>query len=172
MALSPVEKFFHKIVRDGDLEQLKKMLNSKDHNDEQLKKMVNSKDQEILQTTPLHKAARNGGGLEMVKILIQMGADIEAKDDNEANPFHYSVFYGKIHVAEYLIKKGADVHALVRNGKTPLHCAATREGCIEIVKILLQNGADIEAITNSKHVLPGSTPLMACAEKNHYECFE
>ena len=58
MALSSVEEFFHNISKDGDLEQLKKM--------------VNSKDQDDRQKTPLHKAAENGG-LEMVKILIQMG---------------------------------------------------------------------------------------------------
>ena len=57
MALSTVEAFFHKIAQDGDVEQLKKM--------------VNSKDEEDCQKTPLHKAAECGN-LEMVKILIQM----------------------------------------------------------------------------------------------------
>ena len=78
MALSPVEKFFHQIAQYGDLEQLKKM--------------VNSKDEEDSQKTPLHKAAECGN-LEMVKILIQMGADIEAKTEYEQTPLHFSATF-------------------------------------------------------------------------------
>ena len=35
----------------------------------------------------------------------------------------------------------------------------------------MENGADVEAITNDSHIQPGSTALMACAEKNAFECF-
>ena len=101
MALSPVEEFFHKISQDGDLEQLKKM--------------VNSKDGEDCQKTPLHKAAECGN-LEMVKILIQMGADLDAKNDYGGTPLHYSAFLGKAQVAEYLIQMGAQTQSSCNYG--------------------------------------------------------
>jgi ankyrin repeat protein len=49
---------------------------------------------------------------------------------------------------------------------------AVAEDHLNIVKVLVENGADMEAITSDKHALPGSTALMACAEKNNVECFD
>ena len=139
MALSTVEAFFHKIAQDGDVEQLKKM--------------VNSKDEEDCHKTPIHKAAECGN-LEMVKILIQMGANLDAKNDYGGTPLHYSAFYGKVTVAEYLIQMGAQTESSCYNvGNTALHHAA-RFGFIEIAKTLLQNRANIEA--KDVH---GRTPL-------------
>ena len=48
---------------------------------------------------------------------------------------------------------------------------AVAEDHLSVVKILVENGADMEAITSDKHAQPGSTALMACAEKNEIECF-
>ena len=56
-------------------------------------------------------------------------------------------------------------------GRSSLFYAAA-EDHLSIVKMLVENGADMEAITSEKHHLPGSTALMACAEKNSIECFD
>ena len=43
---------------------------------------------------------------------------------------------------------------------------------LNVVKLLVETGADVETMTNEKHVRPGSTLLMGCAEKNFFECFD
>ena len=110
MALSPVEEFFHKIAQDRDLEQLKKM--------------VNSKDEKYGQITPLHKAAECGN-LKMVKIFIQMGADLEAKNGVGETPLHRSALCVKVSVPEYLIQMGAQTQSSCNYGNTALHHAAS-----------------------------------------------
>ena len=49
-------------------------------------------------TTPLHNAARNGH-LAKVKQLLDRGADITAKDENDDTPVHFAARAGH---AEYV----------------------------------------------------------------------
>lgn len=82
--------------------------------------------------TPLHVAVLNGH-LEIVKLLIADGANVNAKyNDNivpcmfcrGGTPLHVAAFYGRKDIAELLIASGADVNAKNYNGMTPLHAAA------------------------------------------------
>ena len=54
-------------------------------------------------------------------------------------------------------------------GRTALFYASAG-GHDKVVNFLLTREADIEAFTNENHVAPGSTALMASAEKNHIDC--
>ena len=76
MALSRLEEIFHMAANDGDLKFLKKVANSKDPTGEK--------------KTALHKASENGH-LKMVKVLIHIGAEIEAKDEDGWTPLHFAV---------------------------------------------------------------------------------
>ena len=55
-------------------------------------------------------------------------------------------------------------------GRTPLFFSAAL-GFLDITKLLLNRGVNIDARTNAFHPAPGSTPLMATAEKGHVKCF-
>lgn len=59
-----------------------------------------------------------------------------------------SCFFNQKEIADFLIQKGADPNIASNNDfkVTPLHSAA-HNGAIELVKLLLQNGADIYAKT-------------------------
>ena len=48
------------------------------------------------------------GDIGIVKRLLQLGADIHAKDDNV---LQYSAENGQLEMVKYLVEKGADIHA-------------------------------------------------------------
>ena len=81
--------------------KLQQLLNSAvTTNPEELKnwieKEINAKDQN--QETVLHKAS-DGGNLPTVKYLIQLGAQIEAKDKNENTPLFEAVLNNEPEIA-------------------------------------------------------------------------
>jgi ankyrin repeat protein len=55
--------------------------------------------------------------------------------------FH-ALYIGFSEVAELLLSEGADVDPLCENGGAPVHIAA-KNGHAEVLKLLLQNKADV-----------------------------
>jgi ankyrin repeat protein len=100
-------------------------------------------------STPLHLASYNGKP-EIVHLLLGRGADANAKSDIEETPLH-SVSCGEyesqeagLRVAELLLQRDADVNARRKDHSTPLH-VASYYGNVEIVRLLLDNGANADA---------------------------
>ena len=99
----------------------------------------------------LRPAARNGH-LEIVKYLVENGADMESQNDpTSATGGEDAVLMaarnGHLAVVQYLVEKGADpdVHTFMK--KTPLIWAA-QFGHLEVVKYLAEQGADIRAFND------------------------
>ena len=103
--------------------------------------------------------------LDLIKILLKKGANINEKDKNGVSPLHRAVRYRNPKVLEFLIKIGANVnYADKRNASTALHKVVFNSGApsikgksdeaIEIIKILLDNGANPN-LKNNK----GKTPI-------------
>ena len=67
-------KQFHKAADNGHLDMMKLLQNDKE--------VINSKDDTKIFRTALHKAAVQGN-LMMAAYLIEKGAEIEPKDNNE-----------------------------------------------------------------------------------------
>ena len=110
--------------------------------------------------TPLISAAKQGNG-PLVKILIDAGADVNAKDNTGNTSFTYAIREGSAEIARILIDAGADVNAKNNVGYTALLYAAMN-GYTKIVQLLLDKGADVNATKTD-----GSTPLLYAA-KNGY----
>lgn len=102
--------------------------------------------------TLLHYAAYRGR-FNVARLLIDHGADVNAKDDNGRTPLHYATFMGYFDIVKLLIDHGADVNAVDRYGVTPLHFAA-RKGYLGIAKLLIEHGADCNAMN-----VYGRTPI-------------
>jgi ankyrin repeat protein len=91
-------------------------------------------------------AAACGGIEDIVRFLLEHGAETDVRDGNLWTPLHRTIEGGYATVASLLIKHGADVNAKDDMGRTPLH-HATRVGNIALAKVLLDNGADINVVS-------------------------
>ena len=84
--------------------------------------------------TALHCAAKNYP--EVVQVLIDVGADIETKDENGRSPLHKASCSGALDVVKMLVEAGAEVCATDNEGDTCLTLAA-RNGHAETVRYLV-----------------------------------
>ena len=83
------------------------------------------------------------GHKEVAELLIDKGADVNAKDEWGSTPLHYAALKGHKEVAELLIDKGADVHAKGDDGKTPIDFATHPDNpnaAAEIADLLRKHG--------------------------------
>ena len=91
----------------------------------------------------LLKAAGEGKA-ELVSLLLDRGADIEAKGKYDYTALIVAARFGYTEAVGLLLDRGADIEAKDKYGKTALIQAA-EEGETEAVGLLLDRGADIEA---------------------------
>ncbi len=91
--------------------------------------------------TALMVAARYGE-LEIVRFLINNGADVNYEDNDGWTALKFAAGEGKLEIVKFLINNGADVNAKDNNGWTALMSAANN-GYLKIVKYLVDNGADV-----------------------------
>jgi ankyrin repeat protein len=98
----------------------------------------------------------------VAELLLQKGADIDARTDDGRAPLHTVVLgVGMEEVVQLLLAKGADINVKNNNtGQTPLHQLAEWHSERMLV-FLLDKGADVNAKDNL-----GRTPL-ACAGSGH-----
>ena len=86
---------------------------------------------------------------EVAALLIEKGANVNARGVNQKTPLHWAAFAGNTEVAALLIEKGADVNARDVNQKTPLDWAVS-QGNTEVAALLVEKGADVNGL-NGKH---------------------
>ena len=83
--------------------------------------------------------------METVKVLMDCGAKIAARDDYGRTPFHAAASYGNKDIVVLFLENGADINAPSGREGTPLHHAATLGKYIEVIETLLEHGADVKA---------------------------
>lgn len=92
-------------------------------------------------TTLLHLAVR-GGDVELIRLLLARGVDIDAGDEeSNSSALTAGVWAAAPKVVAALIEAGANVNRQRSGGRTALHTAAFRDRA-EIVRLLLDAGAD------------------------------
>ena len=91
--------------------------------------------------------ACESGTFEMVKYLVERGADIDAVDDDELgmNALMIACRDGSFKMVKYLVDNGADIEILNNEGWNAVMFACEK-GNFEMVKYLLEKGADIHTV--------------------------
>ncbi len=109
-------------------------------------------------TTLLMQAVQYGD-LESVRLLLDNGADPNIRNEAGATALMWAV--DDLEKARLLIEREADVNAHSGDGRTPLLIAAGRFGSGEVVKLLLDRGADL--LAKSPAVIGYATVLSEAA---------
>jgi len=90
--------------------------------------------------SPLHRAVYNGD-IELARLLLAYGADVNARTRVGQTPLHLTVLIDRPPLAELLLAAGADPNGTTDQGIAPLHCAAML-GRAALASMLLAAGAD------------------------------
>lgn len=130
----------HRAVETGDAEKVNTLL----INDPAL---VNADCEDFFGGTALHVVLRPmtlhgqvAVKLSVVRLLLDKGADVNAKDKAKQTPLHMAA--NSRAISEELIAHKADVNAKDLTGSTPFIKAATW-GNLEVMALLLKQGADV-----------------------------
>ena len=79
--------------------------------------------------TPLHSAVADDAGAattDLVRMLLDAGADPNARTATDGTPVHTAAFTGNVEVLKMLLAAGGDPAAADKKGQTPLELARER----------------------------------------------
>ena len=85
--------------------------------------------------TPLHYAA-SGGHAEIVQLLLEHSAYIDAQSPNQSTPLMMAAMYGNTRTLSVLLEAGADASVKNQKGMTALDFAreADRQGAVALIQ--------------------------------------
>jgi ankyrin repeat protein len=120
---------FFQAIRNGDIAFLKESINRNN---------IETRDRRGA-TLLMHAAAF--GNVETLRLLIDRGANVNAKNDFDATALLWAARDPE--KARLLVEHGADVNARSKQGRTPLMLASLRHGGSQTVARLLAKGAEV-----------------------------
>ncbi|XP_037813590.1 protein fem-1 homolog B isoform X2 [Lucilia sericata] len=103
------------------------------------------------------------GHLQVVKLLVNNGANINHNTKAQSSPLRAACYDGRLDIVKYLIEHGADVNLGNKYNNTCIMIAAYK-GHAHVVDTLLKNGAN-----PNEQALCGATALHYAAECGHIE---
>lgn len=138
----------HKAVTSSDQDYLTKILASGE---------VSIEAADKLGYTPLMNASQRGH-LDIIKMLLEHGADVQAQNSSGKTSLMLACFAGNLDVAKRLREAGASWTEVDRGGSSPIHWAVD-SGRSDLIEWMLTDGAEV----NMQDRNAGWTPLLRCA---------
>ncbi|XP_068220064.1 transient receptor potential cation channel subfamily A member 1 homolog [Palaemon carinicauda] len=133
---------------------------------------VNVKDHDSGDTA-MHIAARHNKK-DILDILLERGADCNAKNNKGETPLNLATQYGQDECCKMLINYGPlEINSLDQEQNTLLHIA-TKEGRFNVCRCIIQKFVEkdaVEDVINSKNI-HGTTPLHFSAKVNNRPIME
>ncbi|XP_055375496.1 protein fem-1 homolog CG6966 [Condylostylus longicornis] len=123
-------------------------------------------DGETIEDAPPLWCASAAGHLNIVKLLVKHGANVNSTTKTNSTPLRAACFDGHFEIVKYLIKKGADFEIANRHGHTCLMIACYK-GNYKIAQYLLSLKADV-----NRRSVKGNTALHDCAESGSLEILQ
>ncbi|XP_061442853.1 ankyrin repeat and KH domain-containing protein 1 isoform X2 [Rhineura floridana] len=105
-----------------------------------------------------------GGFVDIVKVLLKAGANIEDHNENGHTPLMEAASAGHVEVAGVLLEYGAGINTHSNEFKESALTLACYKGHLDMVRFLLEAGADQEHKTDEMH-----TALMEACMDGHVE---
>ena len=131
--------------------------------------------------TPLLIAALHDGASEAVRLMIDKGADVSAHDRDGISVLEAAATVNNADTARLLLAKGATPNTKDTLGVTPLLQAAWNgQRNSEVVRLLIQHGADVNAVCaqsldtakNGPMAIGSLTPLLGAVPHGNYKTIE
>lgn len=126
----------HEAIQSNNLKEFKEILAS------EKKSLLEFRDE--LGRTPLLLSTQLNR-VEMAKVLIANGADVNARDAKQDTPYLFAGAEGRNEILSMTLEHGADLKSTNRYGGTALIPAAEK-GHLETVKILLKTKIDVNHV--------------------------
>lgn len=153
-AASKATPALHAAASRGDLELVQTLLDTSEQQVDE---------QDASGATALLVAAREGH-LPVVELLVARGAGAAAATKNASTPLMLAALHGRTPVVAFLLAQcpaaKSSIDAINGSNYSALHCAAS-EGHVEVVRLLLDHGADKEVTAD------GWRPLHVACSKEH-----
>ncbi len=143
----------HEATRDGDLEQVRALIDAGADLDAQGDNGETALNAAILK-----------GHVSVAGLLIDRGADLGARNRGGFTALHAAAYANAVEIAERLLGKGADVNDQQNKAGGTALSVASEEGHAGVVKVLIDRGADLEAGERN-----GYTPLTRALWRGHKE---
>lgn len=99
--------------------------------------------------TVLLLTATNPNRIDMFRLLIAKGANVNAKNNHGTTPLHATLVNNNVEAARLLIAHGADINAKNKNGLSALHSTVVdADADCKIARLLIEEGANVNIQDN------------------------
>lgn len=129
------------------------------------RKRLNIDEKSLWGSTALHNAISHGD-MELVKLLVNSGADINAVDDNGDTPLATAAWNSNHEALKLLLQEEECDPRLstgTNQGHSPLHWAVLKFETMETVQLLLERGAHVNLTVKG----PAGSPLQQACRNTH-----